>query len=421
MNWRRHLVVGLAMFSLLAPVRSFAVEPPLSETRSQSRPMRWRGSTVNLAVSSSFYRPNSAIKADSDAIGALDRAIETWRLATGLEFRVELSDKQNVSAAGVSGDGQSLITIAQTPENLQLFAKDPFAEAARTRVFHNRKFAITEADIVLNPLEQFSTDGTYGTFDLETILTHEIGHVIGLRHTDVIGSLMSERLPRNAGETFGPRSLTSSDLAAARELYSTEADDCCGTISGRISLPSGRSAKGTGIWVEDEDGRVSGHAMVAGDGSYRIGGLTEGTYRVYWRRNDANDVGAGTVGRAEVEALQVVTLSQRIQPERTGFSMDRIGTNFQPSDAALRVRAGRQYVICVAGSNLRDLTNLTFNSPFLHADRASLLKQDFGEKVDAFTITISVDADTPEGAYSLFAERSDGLRSVMVGGLVVSK
>jgi hypothetical protein len=416
------MIVAWAMLGVLMPTASSALQPIAADRRLEPQTIRWRGQTIRLAMSSSLNAQNSGIKADSDVLGAVDRALATWHGVTGLEFLVQPSDRQSISPSGVSGDGVSLITIGQTPENLQLFAKDPFAESARTRVFYNRKAAITEADIVLNPLQQFSTDGTYGTFDLETTLTHEIGHLIGLRHSEVLGSVMADRIPRNGTEKFGPRGLSASDVAEARQLYEMESDTCCGAVAGHLTLKSGKSFKGTTVWAEDVDGIVAGQVSVASDGSYWIGGLDKGKYRIFWLKADGSVTGTGSMGQADVEKSEVVNVSQRLQLENSGFTLERIGSNFQPADSALRVRPGRQYVISIAGRNLVDLTDVSFSSQGLHVDLSSLAKkQDFGNKIDVFNITVSIDVDIPEGAYTLFCQRGDGIRTAIIGAIVVSR
>ena len=175
-------------------VVSAAGSPPsiVTSGRLEQPQVRWKGGTIKIAISSSLTTPNSNIKTGSDVKGAILRSLQSWEAAADIKFQIEPSDKQNVSTAS-SGDGVSLITIAQTPENILFFGNDTQSLSAQTKIFHGRRF-ITEADIVLNPFQQFSTDGTFGTFDLQSTLTHEIGHLLGLKHSGVVGSVMTERL-----------------------------------------------------------------------------------------------------------------------------------------------------------------------------------------------------------------------------------
>ena len=215
--------------------------------------LRWKGRTIRIALSNSLTQPSSNIKADSDVLGAVRRSFQTWQNATDIDLVLESSDKQSISPPGVAGDGISLITDAQTPENVLLFSKNPQAASAKTRIFFDRRGSITEADIVLNPFQQFSTDGTYGTFDLESTLTHEIGHLLGLRHSSVMGSTMFENVLKNG--TFGfidlsSRNLSASDIAAIRELYGgAEKDDCCAVIAGKLNVTPARPQKNLRVWA----------------------------------------------------------------------------------------------------------------------------------------------------------------------------
>lgn len=61
--------------------------------------------------------------------------------------------------------------------------------------------------------ETWSLTGTGGTFDTETVALHEIGHLLGLDHSSVVGSVM---FPSYGGVR---RSLTQDDLDGVRQLY----------------------------------------------------------------------------------------------------------------------------------------------------------------------------------------------------------
>ena len=210
-------------------------------TRFGGQILKWREPTaIRIAVSTSLLQPNANIKFDSDVMSAINRSFEAWQDAADVEIQWLASERANVSPSGLAGDGVSLITIAPTAENAMLFIRDP-NEAARTRVFHSKGF-ITEADIVLNPYQQFSTDGTFGTFDLESTLTHEIGHLLGLSHSSVMSSTMSRSFPKNGLfglVDLGFRTLDETDISAVRELYGANDDDlCCASIGGKLVQPT---------------------------------------------------------------------------------------------------------------------------------------------------------------------------------------
>src|SRR5207247_1426187 len=140
-------MVAIAAVSGSAFASTFASAPG----RAEFQHLRWKGRTIKIDVSSSLTRPNTNIKYGSDVVGAIQRSIQAWQAAADIQVLDEPSEKQSVSPSGVAGDGVSLVTIAQTPENVLFFSKDSDSASAKTRIFFNRSGYITEADIVLNP------------------------------------------------------------------------------------------------------------------------------------------------------------------------------------------------------------------------------------------------------------------------------
>lgn len=412
---------------LVAAVASTALGSYMPAIAGKAEPqgLRWKDRAIKIAVSSSVIEQNTNIKTDSDVIGAIRRSLDAWERVADVRIEFELSDRLNVSPSGVSGDGVSLITIAQTAENVFLFAKDPQAESAKTRVFYNRRNFITEADIVLNPFQQFSTDGTFGTFDLESTLTHEIGHLLGLRHSGVLGATMSGSLPKNG--TFGladlsARSLAESDIAAIRELYgpAAETDGCCASIVGKLNAGSTKPAKGVTVWAEESStGSVSAISELQADGTFRLGGLRAGTYSVFWqKKDDLYTSPLSVLGTYRLAKDETRSVNERINFTRSELGLNFVGINGQLTDTAVSLTNGREYTIFLGGKNLdNSKLEIEFNSPYITLSPNTIAAQDFGTGISVVSFVVTVHADTPAGVYSIFVTGEDGAIHSLIGAL----
>lgn len=418
-------IAVIALTALFAAMPGAAAPQP----GSVSMPLlRWKRSTINIAISTSFGSAGN-IKDDSDISGAIRRSFDAWEKAANIRFVEVSSDKQTLSPSGPAGDGVSLITIAPVPENLLLFDNDAGHASARTRIFFNAGGAITEADIVLNPYEQFSTDGTIGTFDLEATLTHEIGHLLGLRHSGVLGATMHANHAKNGIfnlKSFGPRTLSNDDLAAARALYGAgkETEACCGRVSGKLHLAAGQPAANYQVWLEDpQTGRVVAEVSTAPDGSFLFKGLQQNRMRMFAQSTSKGNLSSvedlGIVATGSDESRQ---LAKKSHVASDAPDVRLVGFNGQLAELAVSVNAGRSFVIYVGAKGLSaDKVRIGVNSPFFSIDRDSVRSFDYGEGVTGISLELGVHPEIPDGDYSIFVESETGERRVIVGALTVEQ
>lgn len=125
----------------------------------------------------------------TEAYASIERAVKRWNHDFGKEII-------RIDAWGVGGssepvqDGYNLIYWMDNWES------NRGNEQARTTIYwHGNQ--IFEADLRLNSkMYDFFTDsnGPISGVDLESLVLHEIGHVLGLAHNDKIGSVMNVSL-----------------------------------------------------------------------------------------------------------------------------------------------------------------------------------------------------------------------------------
>src|SRR5712672_883347 len=129
-------IVSLAMLlSLGSPAQletiDFSGMDPGTQT---AHKIKWPKRTIEIAFSASLSSPGPNIKPGSDVIGAARRALFRWSTMANITFVETVSSAVSISQT-TGGDGTSLLTIADTPENEALFGAD--ATTGRTRVFYD--------------------------------------------------------------------------------------------------------------------------------------------------------------------------------------------------------------------------------------------------------------------------------------------
>lgn len=423
----RILLIWLLLLSSSWQAMAYAVQ---FADEGETIRLHWKTNLIPITFSTSLTEKNSSFRSDSDVMGAVERSLATWEKAADIKFQTSWTDKQTISPAGKSGNGVNLVTIGQTPENLLLFG-DSAEVSARTRIFFNRKGFITEADIALNPYEQFSTDGSIGTFDFEATLTHEIGHLLGLEHSSVTGSTMHERQGKNGAynlPAYSSRTLAEDDISGIRALYGTSLDNeiCCGIIGGKLLQANGKAARDFQVWAEDaEDGRVMAGVLTNADGSFRIEGLENGRYKIYtqnFAKKSPKLISVEELGEIEVVKSKTQILQKKLKSSVRNFDVQYVGFNGQISELAVPVNGGKSYMIYIGGKNL-DSRNMTigFNSPFLSVTPKSLTNHNYGTDFSVVSFEVKVDEEIPLGEYSFFVQNKGKDSQFAVGSLTVEK
>ncbi|HKC62305.1 MAG TPA: matrixin family metalloprotease [Pyrinomonadaceae bacterium] len=441
------LLLATTLILSALPVRAYTLQFTDAPNSVQ---VKWPTRNIRVALSSSLSAPQSNIKPGSDVVGAARRALAHWAEAANIRFITVTANAQSISASGTRGDGLSLITVAHTAENTEAFAGEGSDMPGRTRVFSTIAGSITEADIALNPSQPFSTDGTPGTYDLEATFTHEIGHLLGLEHSAVLGATMQPRAARNGIynlPALSPRTLSEDDRAGARALYGARlGSGSRGSIQGTIDFVSGATVFGANVWAEEAaTGRVVASSITLSNGAYRMEGLLPGEYRVFaaplggpvaaseiasqrgayasLALNQQFPFRAEEIGRVTVEQHSTTILNAQLSGLPSLINPSFIGINRELSTVAVPLVPGQAYRVFLSGEGLKASqfynSGITTTSPFIIVDSSSVKDEDFGEGISVISFDLMLAGDIQAGEYSLRLQTVSGDVAYVVGGLTI--
>jgi hypothetical protein len=206
---------------------------------------------------------------------AVEAALRTWASIPGTS--VEFQSDGLTSANNVDLDFVNLITFN---EDSGLLGTTTLAATFSFFQGSGENLTFTDSDIAFNPVFDLTTSGEEGAFDLQGVLTHESGHMLGLDHSGIVSSVMS---PFAIRDQVDQRVLQYDDIAGILEIYpapSGPETPATGTISGRVLL-NGQAIPGAHVVAMDAGGTPMVSTMSDPDGTYSIRKLPPGQYRVY--------------------------------------------------------------------------------------------------------------------------------------------
>jgi hypothetical protein len=234
------------------------------------------GKTLNWSSNTISYNIHTAGSddiSDNSHIPAIEHAFSSWSDVNG--SNVNLTRGSDTSS-GSTGTNSHTISFDET--NSSGYFPGGSGIVAITPInYLLTDGRITDADILFNGNQfSFSTDQTPGTFDVQDVLTHEVGHFIGLDHSPVVSGTM---WPYVSPTQWLHRSLTQDDESGAVAVAPGSGQT---KVTGTIRKPGTTSAlPGAIVSASLSDGRFVSSTVTNSNGNFTLRGMPAGDYYIH--------------------------------------------------------------------------------------------------------------------------------------------
>lgn len=217
-------------------------------------PVSWNASAFPLR----YAIDRRVANARPDMQDIIARAFGEWTSIGGASL--SFASAGVVDGATAGKDGQNSITLAD-----DLFANQHFY--AITTNWYDDSGHLAEADI------QIDGGALKGSCDVQQLVTHEIGHMLGLDHSGVLSSIMYPYVGKDG------TGLDSDETIAIAEMY-PKSKPAGATLEGRVMGDTGPIFAAQVVAL-NRMGEPVATALTDQQGNFSIDGLPSGTYRLY--------------------------------------------------------------------------------------------------------------------------------------------
>src|SRR5262249_48025290 len=149
---------------------------------------------------------------------------------------------------------------------------------------------IMDTDVLLNPAltegsnhVAFSTDHSPGTYDLQSVATHEFGHALGANHSGILSASMYQSTIEfspyaSLAEATAQGTLSADDAAFAVSAYPAPgAASAYARITGTVRFDNGSPVRGALVVAVDPATGIAVASMASlANGGYAITGVPPG-------------------------------------------------------------------------------------------------------------------------------------------------
>ncbi|MEX2272776.1 MAG: matrixin family metalloprotease [Vicinamibacterales bacterium] len=261
---------------------------------------------------------------------AMARAFATWADAPTIDISFTFGGF--VGAEPFEDDGMNVLGFQAEPDLERVLGATGFT-------IDDVSGRIIESDIFFNTIFDWTVapNGESGRFDLESTAVHEIGHFIGLGHSAIGETELTDGRRRVIAKqavmfpiafptgNISDRRLKADDIAGASDIYPEgNFDRQHGSISGRVRL-DGRGIFGAHVTAFSlRSGKIVGNFTLDDEGTFVISGLEPGLHVVRVEPLDDGSIGSFFDDEDDVEVDFMATIAPRLVSVPRGGSSGNI-------------------------------------------------------------------------------------------------
>lgn len=160
-----------------------------------------------------YYNPTYELLTDfshREIVSTIKKAMRSWSRVCSIEFRYE-----GLTMKRLDNLQDGIIVIGFWPE--RKYSRKVGDSAGVTEILYTSDKGIVDGFVALNIFNKNDEYAPDNLDELQGIITHEVGHLIGIGHSNVKQSVMSVTRPNFSYEY--QKTLRRDDKRAARRLY----------------------------------------------------------------------------------------------------------------------------------------------------------------------------------------------------------